>query len=111
MNNEQYLNEVQKALEKDTSRLGDVYQLVKKGKSLPEISKELNISNEQAYSYWTSIFAIEEQKYMNHYCRKALANFFKQGALQRLDSECGTEYTEASEAFQPMLFEKAEDEV
>ena len=36
---------------------------------------------------------------------------FHQGSLQRLDSECGTEYTEAAEAFQPMLFEKAEDEV
>lgn len=77
MDNEQYLKEVQKALEKDTTRLGDVYQLAKKGKCLPEIAKELNISNEQAYSYWTSVFAIEEQKYMNHYCRKALANFFK----------------------------------
>ena len=34
MNNAQYLNEVQKALKKDTTRLGEVYRLVKKGKSL-----------------------------------------------------------------------------
>ncbi len=77
MNNAQYLNEVQKALKKDTTRLGEVYRLVKKGKSLLEIAEELNVSNLQAYCYWTSVFAIEEQKQMTRYCVKALNNFLK----------------------------------
>ena len=77
MDNEQYLTEVRKALEKDTTSLGDVYQLVKKGKSLPEIAEELNVSNLQAYPYWTSVFTIEEKKQMTRYCVKALSNFLK----------------------------------
>ena len=77
MNNVQYLKEVQKALEKDTSRLGAVYRLVKKGKSLPEIAEELNVSSLQAYPYWTSVFTIEEKKQMTRYCVKALRNFRK----------------------------------
>ena len=77
MDKEQYLNEVREALEKDTTSLGNVYQLVKKGKSLPEIAEELNVSNWQAYGYWTSVFAIEEKKQMTRYCAKALFNFLK----------------------------------
>lgn len=77
MDNEQYLKEVQKALEKDTTSLGNVYQLVKKGKSLPEIAEDLNVSNGQAYGYWTSVFAIEEKKQMTRHCAKALFNFLK----------------------------------
>ncbi len=42
MDDEQYLKEVQKALEHDTTRLGDVYRLVKKGKSLPEIERKIH---------------------------------------------------------------------
>ena len=46
--------------------------------------------------------------YNSHFIGFEIVPAFHQGALQRLDSECGPEYTEASEAFQPMLFEKAE---
>ena len=55
--------------------------------------------------------AVAAKRLDRHFIGFEIVPAFHQGALQRLDSECGTEYTEASEAFQPMLFEKAEDEV
>ena len=55
--------------------------------------------------------AVAAKRLDRHFIGFEIVPAFYQGALQRLDSECGTEYTEDSEAFQPMLFEKAEDEV
>lgn len=44
MDNEQYLNEVKEALDKDNSRLGEVWKLEKEGKSAIEIAEKLNVS-------------------------------------------------------------------
>ena len=62
MNNEQYLNEVQKALDKDIRPLGDVYRLYNKGKSRNEIAKELNVTKEFAYYYILFCRAIEKRR-------------------------------------------------
>ena len=58
MDNGQYLDE--KALEKDTTRLGDVYRLHKKGMSRSEIKKKLKVKSIGAYS--RAIEAIEKGK-------------------------------------------------
>ena len=61
MNNEQYLKEVQKALEKDTTSLGNVYRLVKKGKSLTEIAEEINVPNKHVkyFSYYQVLVIVK----------------------------------------------------
>ncbi len=41
MDNEQYLTEVRKALDNDTTRLGDVWRLTNEGKSPTKIAEEL----------------------------------------------------------------------
>ena len=80
MDDEQYLTEVQKALEHDTTRLGDVYRLVKKGKSLPEIRDKLKVRSIGAYS--RAIEAIEKGKLPKgrttaKSCRDRLQSFIK----------------------------------
>ena len=40
MDNEQYLNEIQKAIENDPKRLGEVWQLTNEGKSAVEIAEK-----------------------------------------------------------------------
>ena len=61
MDNEQYLKEVQKALEHDTKRIGDVWRLTNKGKSATEIAEELNVdTNTFVYGYQNFIQAIED---------------------------------------------------
>lgn len=47
MDNEQYLNEVQKALENDDTRLGDVWRLTNEGKSAIDIVEELGLETPQ----------------------------------------------------------------
>ena len=44
MDNEEYLREVQEALERDNTRLGEVWRGRKEGKSPNVISEELNVS-------------------------------------------------------------------
>ena len=61
MNNGQYLKEVQKALENDTTRLGEVWQLTNEDKSPAEIAEELGLKTHQfVYRNQTHIRAIEE---------------------------------------------------
>ena len=85
MDNEQYLKEVQKALEKDTTRLGDVWGLEKKEKSPNEIAEELDVStNTFVYGYRRFIQAIEEENLPNsptvaRDCGRALRGFIKRG--------------------------------
>ena len=47
MDNEQYLTEVQKALDNDTTRLGDVWRLTNEGKSVSDIATELGRKDTQ----------------------------------------------------------------
>ena len=51
MDNEQYLNEVRKALDRDTTRLGDVWRLTNEDKTPSEIGKELNPDGKYTYVY------------------------------------------------------------
>ena len=83
MDNEQYLNEVQKALENDDKRIGDVWRLTKEGKSPADIAEELNVStNTFVYGYQKFIRAIEERDLpksptMARDCGAALRGFLK----------------------------------
>lgn len=100
MDNEQYLDE--KALEKDTTRLGDVYRLHKKGLSRPKIMDKLKVKSIGAYS--RAIEAIEKEKLPTSpttakSCRDILRSFIKHHnkdlssefiqKLQKLIIECG----------------------
>jgi site-specific DNA-methyltransferase (adenine-specific) len=53
--------------------------------------------------------AIAAQRLNRHFIGFERVPEFYQGALQRLDSECGTVYAENSRLFQPMLFEQGRD--
>ena len=99
MDNGQYLDE--KALEKDTKRLGDVYRLHKKGMSPSEIRDKLKVKSIGAYS--RAIEAIEKGKIPTgrttaKSCRDILQSFIKRHdkdlspefiqKLQKLITEC-----------------------
>lgn len=83
MNNGQYLKEVQKALEHDTKRIGDVWRLTKEGKRPDKIAEELNVSTSNfVYGYQKFIQAIEERDLpksstMARDCGAALRGFIK----------------------------------
>lgn len=85
MDNEQYLTEVQKALENDPQRLGDVWRLTKEDKRPDEIAEELNVdTNTFVYGYQKFIQAIEEKKLpkspsVAHGCGAALRGFINRG--------------------------------
>lgn len=82
MNNGQYLKEVQKAFEKDTTALGKVWRLKNAGKSPAEIVK-LGVAKESTvYSRLRYIRAIVKGELPENpttttasNCRKALLNF------------------------------------
>ena len=85
MDNEQYLKEVQKALENDPQRLGDVWRLTKEGKRPDEIAEELNVTTHGfVYNIRSFIQAIEdgilsESPTMAGSCGRALRGFIKRG--------------------------------
>ena len=84
MDNEQ-LNEAQKALENDNTRLGEVWRLTKDGKSPTEIAEELNVSTTGfVYNIRNYIKAIEkgdlsESPAMAGSCGRALRGFINRG--------------------------------
>ena len=85
MDNEQYLNEIQKALENDTQTLGKVWRLTNEGKSATEIAEKLNVSASTfVYGYQNFIQAIEERDLpkspsVARGCGAALRGFINRG--------------------------------
>ena len=85
MNNAQYLNEVQKALENDDTRLGDVWRLVQEGKSSGNIAKELGHTDKKPQFVDRTkecIQAIEKgvlpfATWMAGYCSRVLRSFIE----------------------------------
>ena len=86
MDNEQYLNEVRKALDEDTSRLGDIWRLTNENKSLTtaQIRKELKPDGKHTnyvYNYQKFIQAITEGKEPSQglatQCGSALRGFLR----------------------------------
>lgn len=105
MNNELYLNAVQKALENDNTRLGDVWRLTNEGMSATEIAKKLGLETSQYVERnQTHIRAIEKgvlptSAWLAGNCRDTLRSFLKRHredfsveTIQELEkrvAECG----------------------
>ena len=85
MDNEQYLTEVRKALEKDDTRLGDVWRLAQEGKSSDDIAKELGHTDKKPQFVDRTkecIQAIEKgvlpfAAWMAEYCGRVLGSFIE----------------------------------
>ena len=122
MDNEQYLNEVREALDKDTSRLGEVWRLNNEGMSPTEIAEELNVSTPGfVYTQRRHIQAIMEGNLPDtpttaSQCGRALRGFlrhkdafsFSEETIQTLEErakECDRRATD------PQALEEENDEI
>lgn len=84
MDNEQYVNEVREALENDTTRLGEVWRLTKKGKSPTKIAEELGHRTPGfVHSNQRHIRAIEENVLPTSFSAASLCGNALRGFINR----------------------------